>query len=261
MLTNSKQPFVIFQTVTLPANITKLQLFVCVFDVLTYDSHSFSMSLVTHLIFVWMTFLVGLGSAELLNGTNSFNHARQLQATKQSNCDTTTRTNPLFKRYFDGMDSIYHGNTGESTCYPVHKQCGWPAGEKSKKLPLFVLSVGLEGAGHHLWTEILEQPVFNCVWKNARHYHRDIADGVPRATAEQLKTGFMEQFKLRRDSGKPPCKSIYDSEDSFPTGAIRQNGRVFMRPDIVNLQQLDGVLFEVKYLIIIRNTTVIIILD
>jgi hypothetical protein len=153
------------------------------------------------------------------------------------------------------MQFIYPGNTGEGTCLPIHKTCGWPK-EESKNLPLFVLSVGLEGAGHHLWTEILEQPVFDCVWKNARHYYRDIADGVPRATAAQLKSGFQEQLQLRRQSGKPPCKNIYDSEDSFPTGAIRANGRIFMRPDIINLQQLDGVMFNIKYLIIVRNTTV-----
>lgn len=183
---------------------------------------------------------------------------RRLQA-GNSVCDSTIGSNPVMKRYFDGMDLIYRGNTGEGTCYPVHKQCGWPSSKatSTKNLPLFVLSVGLEGAGHHLWTEILEQPVFDCVWKNARHYYRDIADGVPRATAAELKSGFLEQFQLRKQSGKPPCKSIYDSEDSFPTGAIRQNGRVFMRPDIINLQQLDGVLFNVKYLLIIRNTTVI----
>jgi hypothetical protein len=52
-------------------------------------------------------------------------------------------------------------------------------------------------------------------------------------------------------------RSIYDSEDSFPTGAIRKKGRVFMRPDLVNLQKLDGVLFNIKYLIILRNITVI----
>jgi hypothetical protein len=177
--------------------------------------------------------------------------ARRLDAL----CDSATPTNPLYARYFNAMQFIYPGNTGEGTCLPIHKTCGWPK-EPSKNLPLFVLSVGLEGAGHHLWTEILEQPVFDCVWTNARHYFRDIADGVPRATAAQLKSGFQEQLQLRRQSGKPPCKSIYDSEDSFPTGAIRANGRIFMRPDIINLQQLDGVMFNIKYLIIVRNTTV-----
>lgn len=173
-------------------------------------------------------------------------------------CDATTPSNPLMKKYFDGMSKIYPGTAAEGTCLPVHSQCGWPIvrAPQAKNLPLFVLSVGLEGAGHHLWTEIMDQPVFDCVWTNARHYFRDIADGVPRTTAAQLKSGFLEMLQTRKSSGKAPCKTIYDSEDSFPTGAIRQNGRVFMRPDIINLQQLDGVLFNVKYLIIVRNTTV-----
>lgn len=188
-------------------------------------------------------------------GGNSSAH-RQLQ--HEAVCDSKTANDPLMKKYFDGMKHIYPGSTGEGTCFPTHSQCGWPIVRtpEAKKLPLFVLSVGLEGAGHHLWTEILEQPVFDCVWTNGRHYFRDIADGVPRTTAEQLKSGFLEQLQARKSAGKAPCKSIYDSEDSFPTGAIRQNGRVFMRPDIINLQQLDGVLFNVKYLIIARNTTV-----
>ena len=61
---------------------------------------------------------------------------------------------------------------------------------------------------------------------------------------------------MHEEAGKPPCRSIYDSEDSFPTGAIRKTGRVFCRPDLINVQRLDGVLYNVKYLIIARNVTV-----
>lgn len=179
--------------------------------------------------------------------------SRQLQSDEF--CDKSTPSNPLLTRYFNSMKKIY-GTSAEGTCFPIHQTCGWPRTANPKKLPLFVLSVGLEGAGHHLWTEILDQPVFDCVWINARHYMRDVGDGVPRTTVAQLQQGFREQFKGRADTGKPPCKRIYDAEDSFPTGAIRKSGRVFMRPDIVNLQQLDGVMFDLKYLLIIRNTTV-----
>ena len=171
----------------------------------------------------------------------------------EKTCDGATATNPLYERYFQGMNNIY-GQAEEGTCYPVHKQCGWPR-QNELKLPTMVLSVGLEGAGHHLWTKLMEKPVFDCVWINGRHYHRDIADGVPRTTPSKLAEGFKEQFKMRVDSGQTPCKTIFDAEDSFPTGAIRKHGRVFMRPDIVNLQQLDGVMFNVKYLLILRNVT------
>lgn len=51
-------------------------------------------------------------------------------------------------------------------------------------------------------------------------------------------------------------RSIFDSEDSFPTGAIRAHGRIFMHPDLVNIQKLDGKLFNAKYLLIARNLTV-----
>lgn len=104
-------------------------------------------------------------------------------------CDSTASENPNFRRYFDGMKSIYRGDASQ-TCLPVHMQCGWPAiAPAGKRLPMLVLSVGLEGAGHHLWTEIFKEPVFDCVWVNGRHYRRDIADGVPRITSEELMEG------------------------------------------------------------------------
>jgi hypothetical protein len=181
------------------------------------------------------------------------NNSTQRQLAADAYCNSDAPNDVKLQKYFKGMDRIYKGED-EGTCLAVHKQCGWPA--QPSNLPLFVLSVGLEGAGHHLWTEILEQPVFDCVWINGRHYERDVADGVPRATVEKQIAGFKEQLKMRLETGKKACKSIYDAEDSFPTGAIRKAGRVFMRPDIVNLQQLDGKMFNMKYLIIVRNTTV-----
>lgn len=171
---------------------------------------------------------------------------------------------PLWKRYFDAMDTIYKTNNLQmNTCIPKHKSCGWmptialsqTLSSKQKSLPTLILSVGLEGSGHHLWTEVLQVPVFDCVWINARHYLRDIGDGVPRTNVALLRQGFSEMLQGRLDTNQPPCKTIYDAEDSFPTGAIRKSGRVFMRPDIVNLQKLDGELFNIKYLIIMRNTT------
>ena len=141
----------------------------------------------------------------------------------------------------------------DSTCLPIHKKCGWPKASSSKELPLFVISVGLEGAGHHLWTELLGS-IFDCSWINGRHYIRNIGDGVGRTTPAELSRG-IEQFAMRSKNGKPPCKYIYDAEDSFPTGSIRKAGRCFMHPDIVNLEQLHGVLFRVKYIIIARNGT------
>ena len=120
-------------------------------------------------------------------------HQRMLApADDKEFCDPSAQNNPEFQSYFGGMSTIYKGQTG-STCIQNHMECGWPSisrtGKSAKELPLLVLSVGLEGAGHHLWTEILSEPVFDCVWVNARHYRRDIADGVPRATSAELEEG------------------------------------------------------------------------
>jgi hypothetical protein len=193
-------------------------------------------------------------------------HGRRLSS---DHCDNSAGTKAGYQEYFSDIEKIYgFSNTVKtgykSTCLPVHQKCGWPKVESSihqsktgtayKDLPLFVISVGLEGAGHHLWTEMM-QPLFDCNWINARHYMRNVGDGIARTTSADLSMGIREQFAMRAKNQKPPCKSIYDAEDSFPTGAIRRPGRCFMRPDIVNLEQLDGVLFRVKYLIILRNTT------
>jgi hypothetical protein len=181
--------------------------------------------------------------------------------TESDPCDSSISSSEGFKDYFADLSHIYSkgsplGDKGEiGTCLQEHKKCGWASPPTNKDLPLLVISVGLEGAGHHLWTELMEKPVFDCVWINARHYKRDIGDGVARTTPELLEKGFREQFAMRKQSGKPMCKSIYDAEDSFPTGAIRKTGRIFMSPDLVNLQKLDGKLFRIKYLIILRNVT------
>jgi hypothetical protein len=183
--------------------------------------------------------------------------ASSSMAAATQNCHVGAGNNTNYQRYFQGMRAMYsHVDSVESTCLPVHEQCGWPSRDNSKGLPLFVLSVGLEGAGHHLWTEILQKPVFDCVWINGRHYNRDLADGVPRTTLESAHSGFKDMFEMRLKGGQKACRTIYDAEDSFPTGAIRKSGRVFMRPDLINIQAMDGVLFDVKYLIILRNTTV-----
>lgn len=117
---------------------------------------------------------------------------RNLQnAEKITFCDPLAKDNADFKQYFDGMKTIYREGD-DNTCLPAHRECGWAAINEynTKKLPLLVLSVGLEGAGHHLWTELLNEPVFDCVWVNARHYRREIGDGVPRTTSEELSEGF-----------------------------------------------------------------------
>lgn len=176
-------------------------------------------------------------------------------------CDRGAGNNTAFARYFQTMRNIHRRAGVEGTCIPVHEECGWPkighkTNKEGKELPLLVFSIGLEGAGHHLWTEILQKPVFDCVWVNGRHYFRDLSDGVPRTTYDQAVAGFRESFQMRLDTGQRPCRSIYDAEDSFPTGAIRKSGRVFMRPDLVHLQAMDGIMFNLKYLIITRNVTV-----
>ena len=214
------------------------------------------------IVFSLVTLALSIIDSAYINNSSDL-HTLSLRQRKLSSsvigCDSSKTNHKGYEKYMKGMRNIYKNNADVGTCLPVHYECGWQisANERQPKpeLPTFVLSVGLEGAGHHLWTEILEQPVHDCVWTNARHYERDLGDGVAKSSVSKLHDAITEQFKLRIQTGKPSCRMIYDSEDSFPTGAIRKKGRVFMRPDIVNLQLLDGVLFNTKYIVILRNVT------
>jgi len=129
----------------------------------------------------------------------------QRSSTKQ-NCDLRAKQNPDYKKYFSGIEKMYKNIDITDTCLMTHKNCGWPSRDPSKRLPMFVLSIGLEGAGHHLWTELMKEPVFDCVWINGRHYRRNIGDGVARRHKDELAEGFKEQFKLRRPD--PACKYV-----------------------------------------------------
>lgn len=185
--------------------------------------------------------------------------SRQGNATRALStlCDSSAASSSRNAQYFEEMNRIYKGREDE-TCLPVHRKCGWPKETfNGKELPLFVLVVGLEGSGHHFWTKLLKEPLFQCNWINARHYRRDVEDGVPRRTPSELAAGLKEQFEIRRKESPhdPVCMRIVDTEDSFPTGAIRKPGRLFMHPDIVNLQHLHGNMLNVKYLLIARNVT------
>jgi hypothetical protein len=51
-------------------------------------------------------------------------------------------------------------------------------------------------------------------------------------------------------------RSIYSGVDPFPFAGPRVKGRVLHHMDLATLQQLDGDLFDIKYLLLVRNATV-----
>ena len=138
------------------------------------------------------------------NETAGSSHSNRKLITTSSSCDFRANQNPGYTKYFKGIGNIYNDVNLAGTCLKTHQECGWPARDTTKNLPMFVLSVGLEGAGHHLWTELMNSPVFDCVWINGRHYNRNIGDGVARRHREDLAEGFREQFRLRRPGR--PCR-------------------------------------------------------
>lgn len=97
-------------------------------------------------------------------------HAQEYNLTRRvlsSHCDSSALTNSRYANYFQDMTKIYRGQD-DGTCLPLHHKCGWPKETfGGKKLPLYVLVVGLEGSGHHFWTKLLFDPLFQCNWVNA----------------------------------------------------------------------------------------------
>lgn len=76
-------------------------------------------------------------------------------------------------KYFASLKNIY-GPLYSQTGIENRKQCGWEPPRNSfnsKSLPTFVLSVGLEGAGHHLYSELFGKPVFDCLWVRTSLQH------------------------------------------------------------------------------------------
>jgi hypothetical protein len=49
---------------------------------------------------------------------------------------------------------------------------------------------------------------------------------------------------------------MIDFSHSFPVAKKKQTGRVMRHGDLVNLQQLHGVHYNVKYLVLLRNVAV-----
>ena len=68
------------------------------------------------------------------------------------NCQIDINMNK-YDDYMNGINSIYKNITNiHQTCVPQHKKCGWTKNDRNNldtrnNLPLFILSIGLEGSG------------------------------------------------------------------------------------------------------------------
>lgn len=90
--------------------------------------------------------------------------------------------------------------------------------------------------------------------------------GFPHLTSEELAQALFEEYRTKVNRENERCKSILNSLDSFPFGLVvngydatqrdGHRGRAMNHADLINLQALDGILFNVKYLVLARNVTV-----
>jgi len=188
-----------------------------------------------------------------------------------SQCNHNYATREGVEAYFTGVDRIYGDSHAEGVCVDDNKRCGWSPPRRD--LPLLVFAVGLEGSGHQMF-QYLFSGVVDCVMKESPHYVENAkqSDTVPfkrrsrmrpsppqppfpHATSEVLGERLMEAYNAEgMNSPGGQCRTIYDGLNSFPHGYMKHTGRMFAHPDIVNLQMLDGVLFDIRYIVMVRNT-------
>jgi hypothetical protein len=168
-----------------------------------------------------------------------------------------------FQGYFDAMTNIYAKPTKsfgrdahpmeQSTCIPYHKKCGWSENvtATSNNLPTLYMVVGLEGSGHGMMASVLNaKELFDCSMSNGPFYDNRIINAAF-THVDDLKRNWVKHLKSPKGGGQ--CKKIFDYMDSFPTGATKLKTRMYNSPDIVNLESLHGVLFNVKYMVLLRN--------
>lgn len=184
-----------------------------------------------------------------------------------------------YRPYFNALARIYaHTGSIQETCVPQYHACGWPRADttsRERPLPLLVVAIGGEGSGHHTWSNLMDG-VVDCILTetNQFKYHlmkkkatpsadnkkqrgrtkekvfltEKVLDGFPHLTAEELGQHMHQQVP-------PNCRTAFDALDSFPYSLTESRGRQMNHPDLVNLQQLDGIAFRLKYLILVRNAT------
>mmetsp|Transcript_13286 Transcript_13286/g.24538 ORF Transcript_13286/g.24538 Transcript_13286/m.24538 type:complete len:602 (-) Transcript_13286:131-1936(-) len=227
--------------------------------------------------------------AEMTEHIASLLQASKAQPTDNSTAAVDAGCDPQaagarYSAYFSALSRIYAraGNIQE-TCVPQYQACGWPRGDtnrgpdhdQQRPLPLLVVAIGGEGSGHHTWSNLMDG-VVDCILtetnqfkyrlikkkatpsadnKKQRGRNKDkvfltekVLEGFPHLTAEELGQHMHQQVP-------PNCRTSFDALDSFPYGVTESRGRQMNHPDLVNLQQLDGIAFRLKYLVLVRNAT------
>eukprot|EP00603_Paraphysomonas_imperforata_P000028 CAMPEP_0114421466 /NCGR_PEP_ID=MMETSP0103-20121206/5092_1 /TAXON_ID=37642 ORGANISM="Paraphysomonas imperforata, Strain PA2" /NCGR_SAMPLE_ID=MMETSP0103 /ASSEMBLY_ACC=CAM_ASM_000201 /LENGTH=342 /DNA_ID=CAMNT_0001589987 /DNA_START=61 /DNA_END=1089 /DNA_ORIENTATION=+ len=170
-------------------------------------------------------------------------------------CDKTAADNEGYASYFKGLQSVYGL---DDTIYKCYKDCGWPSSTSASNLPTLVVAVGLEAAGQKMWTTavfdaVVESDPTICASdvESAKPYSINGDKSFPLLTSEELARSIDTGFVAK--GGTDKCKILMDFSHSFPNGKKKMPGRVMRHGDLVNLQQLHGVRYNVKYLVILRN--------
>ena len=205
-------------------------------------------------------------------GANRRNLLDQIDCAYSGGANRSAIDMDALKPYFDGMTNIYKGITtydrygksvqGEdNTCLPVHKKCGWGLAPNNT-LPTLIMAVGLEGSGHHLvGLDILggasPSPIRkNCELLSGPHYATDSkltkGDKTRVHSSEQYMLNWKKFLRQRKFNG---CKILFDYQDSFPFQMVRSPMRAFNHPDMSNLEYLNGKIFNIKYVVLVRNVT------
>eukprot|EP00270_Netrium_digitus_P016104 TRINITY_DN5731_c0_g1_i1.p1 TRINITY_DN5731_c0_g1~~TRINITY_DN5731_c0_g1_i1.p1 ORF type:complete len:342 (-),score=78.29 TRINITY_DN5731_c0_g1_i1:116-1009(-) len=143
-----------------------------------------------------------------------------------------------------------------------------------KSLPTLIFLAGVEGSGHDLVEKFFNflpmnltiqqfEPALHLTWDEAQEIDAAKSRGSRDREPEQLKpcprlpyARSLHDFAAQVASRMAPLaekKAVYlRARDPFPMGRIRTP---LARPDLVNLAMFDGVLYNLKVVVMLRNAS------
>eukprot|EP00038_Savillea_parva_P029640 m.72421 g.72421 ORF g.72421 m.72421 type:complete len:867 (+) comp8782_c1_seq1:216-2816(+) len=163
----------------------------------------------------------------------------------------------------DGMIQTHH----ELTTMPAWTEskpvlarvCAAPSGSPHRpgNLPIFVFICGVEGAGHHAMEAVLGDlsKKVDLVYTGytpglhsfAKHPNVSRAYQYPNISLANYEATVKRHLAGSKLKGRP---LIFDSRDSYPEGFGCGS---LAHPDLVYLAQLDGIVFDLRVLVVVRD--------
>eukprot|EP00049_Salpingoeca_infusionum_P019772 m.362993 g.362993 ORF g.362993 m.362993 type:complete len:373 (+) comp21305_c0_seq1:176-1294(+) len=128
--------------------------------------------------------------------------------------------------------------------------------KKNKDLPLFVFVAGVEGSGHHslhgIWNSLKKHMAVEQIVFDQKFHSLDINNHASyqysKVDVEAHKQAMQPIFEQFKQSGG----IVVDTQNSYPMGMFAGS---LAHPDLLMLNELDGVLFDLRVIVLLRDLT------